>query len=62
MVIMSTPETKIPVTCERCERESRHMIKLTEPDNTFHYVCWNCLYREEKHINVNRSWKRERRA
>jgi hypothetical protein len=23
-----------------------------------HYVCWSCLYREEKRINLKGSWKR----
>jgi len=59
---MATTEEKDARVCERCERESAHMIMLTERDNSFHYVCWDCLRREEKHININRRWKRERRA
>ncbi|MGH9941283.1 MAG: hypothetical protein ACRD9R_02870 [Pyrinomonadaceae bacterium] len=58
---MSTPEQK-PVVCERCDRESLHYIKQTEPDNSVHYVCWDCLRREEKRVNVSRTWKRSRRA
>jgi hypothetical protein len=53
----NTPE-HTPVVCERCDRESQHMIKLLARDNTAHYVCWDCLRREEKHINVSRRFKR----
>jgi hypothetical protein len=38
------------------------MIKLLAPDNSTHHICWDCLRREEKHINVSRRFKRDRRA
>jgi len=57
-----TPAADTSIVCELCDRESAHMITLTEPDNSTHYICWDCLRRSEKGINVNRRWKRERRA
>ena len=58
----ATAEEEARVTCELCERESAHMIRQIAPDNTVHYVCWDCLYRADKRINVSRRWKRSRRA
>lgn len=48
--------------CERCDRESDQMITFTAPDNSKRYVCWNCLYRDEKRINVSARWSRPRRG
>lgn len=48
--------------CERCDRESRHLIKLLEPNNSVHYVCWDCVRRAEKRVNVSSRWQRDRRA
>jgi hypothetical protein len=58
------PETVevAPVTCERCEQESRHVIKSIGADNRVHYICWSCLYRQEKRVNLKESWKRGGRA
>jgi transcription elongation factor Elf1 len=55
-------ESKTPVICERCDRESAHMAELKEPDNRVHHVCWSCLYRTEKRINVSQRWQRARRG
>ena len=48
--------------CQRCDRESTHLIRQVAPDNSVHYVCWDCLRREEKHVNVSRRFKRARRS
>jgi hypothetical protein len=58
---MSKAEEKAPVICERCDKENAHMLELKEPDNRTHKVCWSCLYRTEKRINVNERWQRSRR-
>lgn len=52
----------LPTTCESCDRESRHLAKLTAPDNSVRYVCWSCLYRQEKRVNVKETWKRQGRS
>jgi ribosome-binding protein aMBF1 (putative translation factor) len=44
--------------CEICERESRHMTQWLDPDGSVHLVCWSCLQRREKRVNVNQRWKR----
>ncbi len=59
---MSTVEEKPTLICERCDKESAHMAELRDADNRTHYVCWTCLYRTEKRINVNRRWQRSRRG
>jgi hypothetical protein len=48
--------------CERCGRESAHIIKQTEPDGTTHDVCWKCVSRAEKRFNLKETWKRGGRA
>ena len=50
-----------PGVCDRCDRESEHLIRKLAPDNTVQYVCWDCLRREEKRVNVSRRFKRDRR-
>lgn len=44
--------------CERCNQESQHLIKSIGMDNLPHYVCWSCLYREEKRVNLKATWRR----
>lgn len=58
------PETieQAPVTCERCDGESRHVVKSIGTDNRPHYVCWTCAYRADKRINLKETWKRGGRA
>jgi hypothetical protein len=48
--------------CERCDQETGRLIKFVGPDNSPHYVCWSCLAREEKKVNLKGTWKRGRRA
>ena len=59
---MSKAEEKPAVICERCDRESAHMTELKAPDNRVQRVCWSCLYRTEKRINVSQRWQRARRG
>ena len=51
-----------PQLCELCDRESRHLSRWLDPDGTVHHLCWSCLQRREKRVNINRRWKRERRG
>jgi hypothetical protein len=44
--------------CERCDQESKHLIKFVGADNLPHYVCWSCLHREEKRVNLKETWRR----
>jgi ribosome-binding protein aMBF1 (putative translation factor) len=48
--------------CEVCERESRHMSRWLDPDGSVHLVCWSCLQRREKRVNVSQRWKRGSRV
>lgn len=56
-----TVEEKPPLICERCDKESARMTETRDADDRVHYVCWSCLYRTDKGINVNRRWQRSRR-
>ncbi len=47
-----------PVVCERCDQESQHLIKSIGPDNRAHYLCWSCVSRQEKRVNLKETWKR----
>ncbi|MDT7603602.1 MAG: hypothetical protein QOF61_1599 [Acidobacteriota bacterium] len=49
------------VVCEVCDRESRHLTAWLDPDSSVHQVCWSCLERREKRVNLNQRWKRGRR-
>ena len=57
----ATAENATPQTCERCDRESRHLSRWLDPDGSVHYLCWSCLQRREKRVNTDARWKRERR-
>jgi ribosome-binding protein aMBF1 (putative translation factor) len=48
--------------CEICDRESKHLSRWLDPDGSVHYVCWSCLQRREKRVNVNQRWRRGRRG
>ncbi|MDQ1523890.1 MAG: hypothetical protein QOG00_467 [Pyrinomonadaceae bacterium] len=58
----TTVEEKPVVICERCDKESAHMTEVREADDRLHHICWSCLYRTEKRINVSRRWQRSRRG
>ncbi len=47
--------------CERCDAETEHLLKFTNPDNTEEYICWACLQRAEKRRNLKPTWNRGRR-
>jgi hypothetical protein len=57
----ATAEEQTAQTCERCDRESRYLSRWLDPDGSVHYLCWSCLQRREKRVNIDRRWKRERR-
>ncbi|MEA2175473.1 MAG: hypothetical protein QOD00_3065 [Blastocatellia bacterium] len=59
---MAATEERPAVYCEKCGRESAHIIKQTEPDGTTHDVCWKCVSRTEKRFNLKETWKRGGRA
>jgi hypothetical protein len=48
--------------CERCDRECDDIVMRLEPDNSRHYICWSCLSRAEKYINLKPHWRRPRRG
>jgi hypothetical protein len=48
-------------TCERCDQETSRLTRWLDPDSSEHFVCWSCLQRREKRVNVSRTWKRGRR-
>ena len=51
-----------PQTCDRCNRESRHLTRWLDPDGNVEQLCWSCQQRREKRVNLNQRWKRERRG
>ena len=59
---MATQEEAKVNRCERCDAETDRLIKYVAPDNTLQYVCWPCVMREEKNVNLRGTWKRGRRA
>jgi hypothetical protein len=59
---MGTQEEAKPNRCERCDAETERLIKYVGPDNSLQYVCWPCVTRGEKRVNLKESWKRGGRA
>lgn len=59
---MATEETETVNRCERCDAETERLIKLVAPDNSSQYVCWSCVSRAEKKVNLKETWKRGRRS
>lgn len=59
---MATQDEAKVNRCERCDAETERLIKYVAPDNTLRYVCWPCVMREEKNVNLKGTWKRGRRA
>jgi hypothetical protein len=51
-----------PQTCDRCDRESRHLTSWLAPGGGVERLCWSCQQRREKRANLNQRWKRERRG
>ena len=48
--------------CERCDAETERLLKYVGPDNSLQYLCWPCVMREEKRVNLKQTWKRGGRA
>lgn len=48
--------------CEKCDRETKYLIKQVQPDNSVRYVCWSCAARGEKRFITKETWKRGRRG
>lgn len=49
-------------SCEKCDRETPHLIEQVQPDNSVHYVCWACATRGEKRFITKDTWRRSRRG
>lgn len=48
--------------CERCDRETDHVIESIGMDNRAHYFCWDCIERHEKRFNQKPGWRRAHRT
>ena len=48
--------------CERCDRETTHVVESLGPDNRPHYLCWDCVERHEKRFNEKTGWRRAHRT
>jgi hypothetical protein len=59
---MATQAEEKPNRCERCDAETERLLKYVGPDNSLRYVCWPCVTREEKNVNLKGTWKRAGRA
>lgn len=46
--------------CERCDRETDHLISTLGPGLQPRLVCWECLDRQEKRDNLRPGWRRPR--
>jgi hypothetical protein len=48
--------------CERCDRETAHVVESIGSDNRLHYLCWDCVGRQEKRFNQKPGWRRAHRT
>jgi len=48
--------------CERCDRETPHVIESIGEDNRLHHLCWDCVGRQEKRFNQKPGWRRRHRS
>ncbi|HJZ83044.1 MAG TPA: hypothetical protein VKD91_21935 [Pyrinomonadaceae bacterium] len=48
--------------CERCDRETAHVVESMGEDNRLHHQCWDCVAREEKRFNQKPGWRRAHRT
>jgi hypothetical protein len=48
--------------CERCDRETPHVVESLGNDNLMHHHCWDCVERHEKRFNQKPGWRRARRT
>jgi len=58
---MGVEDTEIH-RCERCDRETHHVIEFIDPDNQQHFFCWDCIERHEKRFNQKPGWRRAHRT
>ena len=52
---------KTPVRCDKCDREVDHYNSFLDADNSVHYVCWECMQRDEKGFFQKRDFYRQSR-
>ena len=45
---MSVTEGEVIRHCERCDRESKHLINSLSPHNVPELVCWECVEQEDQ--------------
>ena len=48
--------------CERCDRETDHLIESIDANSQPHYLCWECVERQEKRFNTKPGWRRAHRT
>ncbi|HVS82737.1 MAG TPA: hypothetical protein VHE60_13485 [Pyrinomonadaceae bacterium] len=48
--------------CERCDRETPHVVESVGEDNRPHFWCWDCVERHEKGNNLKPGWRRAHRS
>ncbi len=48
--------------CERCDRETDHVIESIGEGNRLHFLCWECVERDEKRFNTKPGWRRAHRT
>jgi len=48
--------------CEHCDRETTKVVESLGPDNRPHYLCWDCVARDEKRFNQKPGWRRAHRT
>jgi len=48
--------------CERCDRETAHVVESIGENNRLHHICWDCVGRDEKHFNQKPGWRRAHRT
>jgi len=48
--------------CQRCDRETNHVVESIDDDNRPQFVCWECVERDEKRFNTKPGWRRANRT
>ena len=61
-LIMIPGEHEKIYRCERCDRETAHVVESIGDDNRLHYLCWDCVGRQEKRFNQKPGWRRAHRT
>jgi len=47
--------------CESCDRETDRVIEYVDANSQTHYLCWECVERQEKRFNTKPGWRRSHR-